>query len=170
MTVELYGRPTSIGANEYWDTTAPNDNHYSYALKSITFADNGLIIGCKLLVTDNITGNVANGTYMSVFKFKLPQSADLPYPESKVISPLKVTGSFITAYPRSSTVEEGYILKETTFTALSQSTRNNILYDGQIAFKTVISDVTSVSGIPSTSSIDAWESGIFNQFAGGTVS
>jgi len=169
MTVEFAGT-TTPHSDEYWDSTAPNDNHYSYALKSITFADNGSILGCKLLVTDNITGNVANGTYMSVFKFTLPQSSELPYPASKLTSPLKVTGTFITAYPISSIAEEGYKVKETTFSALSQNYRNNTLYDGQIAFKTTISDVTSISGIVSTSSIDAWQSGVFNQFVGGTVS
>lgn len=178
MSVELVGAPTSIAAEEYWSGDAPNDNHYSYALKGITFSKEGLICGCKLLVTDNITGNVQEGRFASVFQFKLPQSLGLSYPESKIVDPLKVTGQFITAYTNE-TLKPNYIMKSTSFTALSQyvttelSSANatdlvEVEHNGMISFVTDIYELSSINGVASPTPIDSWQSGKFNQFSGGT--
>ena len=161
-TVTLLDTPESVSSDETWTSSNPNDNHYSYALRSLTFAPNGSIVGCSLYVTDNITGNITTGTFISAFKFNIPQSIGFSYPSNCMVNPLKVTGTFITAYPISSISPEGYIVKNTTFTAQSNPTG-----DGTISYHTVVEEVTNVSGISSTTTIDGWESGKFHIFEGG---
>lgn len=172
MTVQLANRPEVTSTEEYWTVDEPNDNHYSYALRSLTFASDGTALGLSLLVTDDITANIATGTYISVFEFTLPQSLGLPYPPSALNKQLKVTGEFITAYPVSSSTPSGYIIKNTSFTALTQvygATNTSGEATGQIAFHTIVSEVANVSGVDSTQSIDAWESSKFHIFFGGTA-
>lgn len=172
MTVELVGRPDAIMGENYWTVDAPNDNHYLYALKSITFANDGTVIRCSLLVADDVTANVAEGKYISAFEFKLPQGLSLTYPVTRLSRQLKVTGQFITAYPISSISEEGYIVKDTSFTAVTQAyTQNDVneYVSGTISFYTVVTTCTNVSGVSSTQAIDGWESGEFHIFSGGTI-
>ena len=169
MTVELVGTPEAVVSEEYWTSDSPNDNHYSYALRSLTFAPDGSIINCSLYVTDDITGNVAEGTYIAVFKFNIPQSIGFPYPVTSLVNKLKVTGSFITAYPMNSVTPEGYIVKDTSFTALTGTYNGATVDYGTISYKTNISEVTNVSGIVSTTGIDGWESGAFHIFEGGCI-
>jgi hypothetical protein len=178
MSVELVGTPTDNFSVEYWTGEATNDNHYAYALKGVTFAKDGTLCGCKLLVTDNITGNNQLGKFASVFPFTLPQSSGLSYPASKLVNPLKVTGSFISSYT-SPTISPAYIMKDTSFTALTQYTTTQlsststtetveIVVPGMISFVTDIYELNGVSGIESPTPIDSWQSGQYNQFSGGT--
>lgn len=173
MTVINAGDPTPVTGLEYWTPASPNDNHYSYALRSITFSGDGSIAGCELYITDNLTANITTGTFTSVFKFKLPQSAlGLSYPEKRLRKQLKVTGQFITAYPISSVTPKGYMIKNTSFSAVSQcqvTNANNVTTytEGVISFMTTVSKVTAVNGIESTHAIDSWQTGEFHLFAGG---
>lgn len=172
MTVELVGRPEAINNEDYWTLDEPNDNHYSYALRSLTFATDGTAIKCSLLVTDDVTSNIATGEYASAFPFIIPQTIGLTYPPSRITKQLKVSGSFVTAYPVSTYTPQGYMLKHTTFTALTQAyTPDNVdgYISGTISFYTRVAEVTQVSGISSTQSIDGWESGKFHIFSGGTA-
>lgn len=170
MTVELVGRPQAVSNEEFWTADEPNDNHYSYALRSLTFGSDGSVIRCSLLVTDDMSANVETGSYISVFQFSLPQSIGLPYPASRLIKQLKVTGEFVTAYPVQD--PEGYLVKDTSFTALtqaySQANTNNYI-SGTISFLTTASLVTTVAGITIGTAIDGWESGKFHVFYGGTA-
>ena len=177
MTVET-NAPISLTADKYWTGESPNDNHYMYALKSITFADNGTITGCKLLVGDNITGNNELGKFASVFPFSLPQTDGLQYPENRlpIGQPLKVTGEFISCY-KNNVAESNYTFINTQFTAVSQysyrvfnpSDNSETIeeHPGQIAFISDIYQLAEIDGFTGMS-VDAWLPGKLNQFSGGT--
>lgn len=172
LTVMRNDKPETVSSSEYWAPSTPNDNHFSYALRSITFNSEGQIIGCSLFVTDDITSNIAEGTYIFTSEFSLPQSVGLPFPVSRLNKQLKVTGEYITAYPMSVTTPQGYRVKNTNFTALSEAYTNyaaGIMVPGVIAFHTEVEIVTAVSGLTSTSSIDGWETGKFHIFSGGAI-
>lgn len=172
LTVMRNDKPETVSSSEYWAPSTPNDNHFSYALRSITFNSEGQIIGCSLFVTDDMTSNIAEGTYIFTSEFSLPQSVGLPFPVSRLNKQLKVTGEYITAYPMSVTTPQGYRVKNTNFTALSEAYTNyaaGIMVPGVIAFHTEVEIVTAVSGLASTSSIDGWETGKFHIFSGGAI-
>ena len=173
-SVEFTGTPTKISNEEYWRVDSPNDNHYSYGLKGITLDSKGKIVGAKLLVTDDITGNVDDGSFISTFEFKFPQSIGLSYPATKLSKSIKITGEFVTAYP----LQNQYLLKDNKFTARTYSKDEASTLSGLISFKTDISHVARVYGITgeedSTQNIllphlDTWETGEFHIFEGGTV-
>ena len=174
MTVELVGSPSANSSDEdYWNVSTPNDNHYRYALRSITFGSDGNINGLSMYVTDDITGNNADGTYIFASNFSLPQGSDLQYPPTRVTKSLKVTGTFTTAYPISQSQLIGYITKTTTFTAytnpyVTNSSDNYV--SGTISFLTKVETVKNVSGdIPATQVIDGWATGQYHIFDGGAV-
>lgn len=184
MTVEYYGKPDKVCTADYWDLDSPNDNHYSYALKGLTFGEDGSIVGAKMLVTDDITGNIEEGTSFSSFEFEFPQSLGLSYPGSKINKSIKISGHFITAYP---THDENntYLMKENTFTALTYGNTNSSLIadklayteiKGVISFKTTISHVDKIYGFGSGENgysagvqLDGWEPKAYHIFEGGTI-
>lgn len=166
LTVELADTPQTIGTFGSWSSGTPNDNHYSYALKGLTFSSNGEIIGMKFLISDDVTGNVAEGDYIFADLFTLPQSSDLIYPATKLSKQLKVTGRFITAYPLSTSNEEGYVIKATDFTVLSQSTEQQ---QGTISAYTTVKYTSNnySTQLNSMQYIDGWQPGAFHVFDGG---
>ena len=177
MTVEtLY--PDFENADTYWNTESPNDNHYTYGLKSITFTQSGMISGCTLLVGDNITGNNELGRFASVFEFSLPQTDALRYPENclPIGQPLRVSGEFVSCY-KNNTADAKYVFKETKFNAISQYSRVDwnpaeetetvVNYPGQIAFVTELYELDRINGLPSNQNADAWTTGKLYQFHGG---
>lgn len=174
MTVELVGSPTYNSNDEdYWNISTPNDNHYKYALRGITFGPDGCVNGLSLYVTDDITGNNREGNYIFASNFSLPQGSSLQYPVTKLTKPLKVTGTFVTAYPISNYQPIGYTTKETTFTAYTDpytgNSANNYV-TGTISFFTKIVNVYNVNGdIPATQVIDGWATGQYHVFYGGAV-
>ena len=169
MTVTVAEKPDTILNTEYWANNNPNDNHYSYALRSLTFNANGYVTGCSIFVTDTTTGNVDDGTYLAISEITVPQSLGFSYPVNRFNNQMKVSGTFVTCYPVDN--PEAYLVKSTEFSALTYA------YDGsdtkyakgQIAIHTTISHVSSVTGISAGTSIDAWESGKFHIFSGGVV-
>lgn len=172
MTIELMGAPDRISTEDYWSADTPNDNHFSYALSSLTLGNDGKAIKFGLLVTDDMTANVSLGTYVHTAQFVLPQTFGLPYPRTAMTNKLKVSGNFITAYPTPSSNPDSYIIKNTSFTALTQEYNmdESIGYtSGTISFCTTASQVATVSGISGYPSIDGWESGKFHVFYGGKV-
>lgn len=174
MTVELVGSPSANSNDEdYWNISTPNDNHYRYALRSITFCPDGIINGLSMYVTDDITGNNAEGTYIFASNFALPQGSSLQYPPSSITKSLKVTGTFVTAYPISQSQLIGYVTKTTTFTAFTNpySTNSGDNYvSGTISFLTKVENVRNVNGdIPANQVIDGWATGQYHIFNGGAV-
>ena len=82
MEVSQPDAPMTSHDIAFWDEDNPNDNHYSYALRSISFAGNGDIVGCSIYVADNSTAtNVTSGRAIIGDTFKLPQGTELSYPE-----------------------------------------------------------------------------------------
>lgn len=170
MTVTQLDLPQSVETVDYWNETAVNDNHYKYAVKSLTFGSDGYIIGCALLVGDDITGNISDGTYLYVFNFELPQSLGLQYPVNRVNKKLKVSGSYLSAYPIISPT--GYKVNTTTFSALTNTydaATTGATIQGSIAFQTVVNTVTIIQGVDPGTAIDPIQSGTYHLFSGGTV-
>lgn len=167
MTISELDAPVIPSETDYWNEigTAVNDNHYLFALKSITFADNSDIVGCGLLVANNSTDNVDPGDKIVVGEFTLPQGSGLIYPKTALVKPLKVTGTFTTAY-----YSEG--LWYVTDTSFSAATNVNDPYDiaetskGNIAYH---SKTTLVRSDISQTSIPVWESDAYHLFYGGSI-
>lgn len=173
MTVTLLDEVRVVDGDEVWSVSVPNDNHYKWGLRSVSFSTNGTIIGAGLLVTDNTTANVADGVYISVCDFTLPQGIGLTYPESKLTRRIKISGDFVTCYPIDYNNAEGYIVKETNFSALTKVYADygddSTAEQGVISFKTTVSSATSVVGMNPTKNIDSWLTGSFHCFQGGLV-
>ena len=163
MTVTLLGDVEDTINFDPWDSENPNDNHYAYALRSLTFAGDGSICGFGLLVADGSTMNVAPG--LSIFRsnFELPQNSGLAYPASKLTRRLKVSGSFVTCYW--STSDRKYILKDTNFSALTSNTDD----PGSIAFCTNTQLVSHITGAADNETIDCWDLNSLHIFSGGAI-
>ena len=167
MTVSELDAPVIPEETDYWAEigTALNDNYYLSALKSITFAPNGDIVGCGLLVANNSTDNVEPGDKIVAGEFKLPQGSGLIYPQSALVNPLKVTGTFTSAYYS----DNVWYVTDTSFSAL---TNVNDPYDlstvatGNIAYH---SKTTLVHSDISQTSIPVWETDSYHIFYGGCI-
>lgn len=177
MTVTALGKPRLVSSEDYWGESVPNDNHYVYALRTITFSSTGQIIRAGLLISDSTTANIAvsaantsSGKMVASGKFVLPQGSGLAYPKNRLTDNIKITGSFVTAYPSTSPV--GYVLKTTQFTAITQKYADDGQTEiaGDITFYTDASIVTATSGIAPGATLDSWASGKFHIFFGGIVS
>lgn len=168
MTVRAIDEPIIPDDMDYWNVTAPNDNHYMYALQSITFSPNGEIVGAGLYVKNDTSSNVSEGKTIISSTFSLPQGAGLTYPKSKLTRQIKITGSFVTAYVSDS----GYMTMDTNFTALTDKTSaydTTDVTDGVIAFLTDATLVTSITGLDNGTPLDCWESNAFHVFYGVAV-
>ena len=167
MTVFELDAPVIPDETNYWAQigTAVNDNHYLAALDSITFNGTGDIVRCGLLVANNSTDNVDPGDKMIVGDFSLPQGSGLVYPPSSLTKPLKVTGTFTSAYCSDST----WYVTDTSFSAVTNVNdqyTQTVVADGNIAFH------SKTSLIPSTiaqTSIPVWESDSYHLFYGGAI-
>ena len=167
MTVsELDGAIVSTEMT-YWSpvNAEANDNEYLAALKSITFAGNGDIVGCGLLVSNQSTDNVDPGEKIVVGTFTLPQGSGLVYPDSCLTKQLKVSGAFVSAYSS----DGNWYMADTLFSALTQvydQYSQSVVGTGNIAYH------TKTTVIPSTiaqTSIAAWEPDTFHLFYGGCI-
>lgn len=153
----------------FWSEDIPDDNHYSYALRSITLSGSGKLIACSLYVSNSTSTTAPIVTTRHIIlggDFILPQGSALNYPMACVNSPIKVTGVFTTAYKATQGAE--WIVTETSFTALSGIyTPANGMTVGSIAFNSETSLIESTY-IPEDR-IGAWEPGSYHIFYGGTT-
>ena len=170
MTVQACDDPIIPDDIDFWNESTPNDNHFMYALQSITFGGDGSIIGCGLFVKNETSANISEGNYVITSTFEIPQGAGLTYPQKRLNKQIKVTGSFVNAYVTDNPA--GYMVLDTNFSALSQ------VYDqysddgtvkGSIAFYVRAMIVSNVTGMPVGTSIDAWESNAFHCFWGTVI-
>ena len=170
MTVTLVGKIESTDTLDPWDSTYANDNHYSYALRSLTFASDGTIINVGMLVGDSTTANIDEGKSVFTADFVLPQSVGISYPSTKMTHRIKVSGTFVSHYY---VADEGaYMMKSTEFSALTQ--RYNPLLgtnetSGTIAFYTDAELVSHISGLDPTTTIDSWDLNTPHYFIGGAI-
>ena len=171
MTVTEIDAPIITDDLEYWNVTTPNDNHYIYALKDITFSSNGNIIGASMYVSNETTANVTEGASVTGSQFVLPQGSGLSYPKSRLNKQIKITGSFVNAYVTSdgNSQPDGYMIIDTNFTALTNAYDEfdtSVNTYGTISFFTQAQHVTSVAGLELGTPIDGWESKSFHIFSG----
>lgn len=167
MTVTEVDAPVIPDDLDYWNPSAPNDNHYMYALQSITFGPDGTIVGAGMFVKNESTSNVQEGKSIITSTFALPQGAGLQYPKSKLIKQIKITGSFVNAY--ATTSPQGYMVMNTSFSALTDATSaydSNDYTEGVISFLTDAELVQSVTGLPLGTQLDCWQTGSFHCFKG----
>lgn len=170
MTVIETDAPIISDDIDIWSHDVPNDNHYTYALKSITFDKSGTIIGCQLYVRNDTTANIEENKYIIVAEFNLPSGSGLVYPASRLTKQLKVTGSFVTTYPTSE--PSGYKLVTTQFSALTQEVDEYTLQPklkGSISLFTDVMFIDRIEGVEPGTPIDGWESNSFHIFSGGIV-
>ena len=152
----------------FWSSTIANDNHYSYALRSITLSSKGQLIACSLYVSNETTANVNTITHVVIGgDFIIPQGSDLNYPTACLDQPIKITGTFTTAY--AATESSDWIVTETSFTAksgiynLSEGVEN-----GSIVFNSK-SDLVPTTYMSNTEVLEAWAPGTYHIFYGGTT-
>ena len=170
MTVSEVDAPIIPDDLDYWNPSAPNDNHYMYALHSITFGPDGTIVGASMFVKNETTSNVMEGKSIITSEFELPQGAGLQYPKSKLTKQIKITGSFVNAY--ATTSPQGYMVMNTSFSALTDVTSAYDTTDstkGVISFLTDAELIQSVTGLPLGTQLDCWQTGSFHCFSGVVV-
>lgn len=178
MTVRELEPPSIHNTNEIdpWSTDVPNDNHFMYALRSLTFNSSGVVIGCSIVVKNDTTANIELGKYIIRSSFELPQSSNLTYPEMRMNKKLKIIGTFITAYPGNTSQGPGYFVMDTKFTALSDEydpDQADSTIKGSIAFYIETSEVTNI--LPGLGSggiypdIEAWQPPMWNEFSGSAL-
>ncbi len=153
----------------FWSEDIPDDNHYSYALRSITLSGSGKLISCSLYISNStsVTAPITTTRHIIIGgDFILPQGSALNYPIACVNDPLKVTGVFTTAYRAVSGAN--WIVTETSFTALTGTySPSNGMSTGSIAFNSTTTLVEST--YIHADSIGAWAPGTFHIFYGGTT-
>lgn len=151
----------------FWSETVPGDNHYRCALRSITLSNSGKIIACSMYVNNGSTKQITSSQHFIIGgDFVLPQGSDLNYPRSCLDSPLKVTGTFTTAYLDSS--QQYWITTETSFTAMTGVySKTTGMGNGSIAFNSTVELVSSE--YTNVESIGAWEPRSYHIFYGGTI-
>lgn len=157
----VYG-DLSVMPNGYWDEESPNDNHFMVALQSITFNGSGEIIGCSVLVKNDSTPNVEFGKFVTHYPFEFPQGPALYYPPNRLVKPINVVGTFISAIPTD--VPAGYIIQDTHFSLSSPTydSSEQVAIAGDIAF---LNDVYQVNSTVHNI-IDSWEPNTFHSFTG----
>lgn len=167
MEVSQPNAPMTIDEIAFWNDENPNDNHYSSALKSITFSGNGNIIGCSMWVACNSTAtNIVDGRSIIGGVYNMPQGSELMYPEVCLVNPLIVTGSFTTAYQ---VENDEWVVIATNFSILTGKYDGNSgkVNSGTIAFD-AITDLLSPGQVAVSSEIlDSWRAGTYHVFNGG---
>ena len=168
MEISQPSAPMTTEDIAFWDEANPNDNHYSAALRSITLGGNGDIVECSVYVSNGSTAtNVTTGRSIIGGTFNLPQGSELVYPSRCLVKPLKVTGSFTTAYK----VQSEWVVIATNFTIQTgtYNVANDVTSSGTIAFDSITDLVNSEHMTMGVDSIDGWEPGSYHIFNGGTT-
>lgn len=152
---------------DIWSSDVPNDNHYMYALRSITFSKSGNIVGCEMYIRNDTTANIEEGRYIVMSTFTLPTGSGLAYPTTRLTKQIKITGSFVTAY--SDSTSEGYKVIKTDFSALTQAVdeyTQTTAVSGNIALLTDVMFIDRIEGAAIGTPIDAWEPNSYHAFRG----
>lgn len=170
MTIRETDAPVIPDDLDYWNEKVPNDNHFMFGLQSITFNGSGEIVGCGVYVKNETSANISEGKSVITSKFSLPQGAGLNYPRNRMTKQIKVSGSFVNAYPVDSPT--GYMILDTNFSLLTEaydsySTEKTV--EGTVAFFVDAQIVDNIVGLPVGTPIDAWESNAFHYFVGSTI-
>lgn len=158
----------SVENIDYWSNENLNDNHIQVVLQDITFSDDGNIYGCTLMIRNESTTNIQiNQKTIMVSEFSLISRSNLPFPENRLVRPIYVTGSFVSAYAISNPT--GYMAIDTKFTIKTQSTQEIQIDDtttatdvGQISVLMDVATVESSAASPSAT----WGDTVYHSFSG----
>jgi len=168
MTVSQVGMPVLSNELNFWTEVMVNDNHFKFGLRSLTFANNGEVIGIDLLVSNQVSANVALIPSVVTAQFEIPATNGLIFPRTRILRRMKVTGTFVTAYVADQT---DYMIISSDFSALTQiyNPDGPAALMGTIAFYTDPRRVSNILGLPAGTPIDAWENGAWHIFSGGVI-
>ena len=164
MTVSELNAPIIAEDLDFWNESTLNDNHYRFALHSVTFSGTGDIVKCGMLIGNETTANVESGHKIITGDFELPQGSGLVYPKSCMTKQLKITGTFVSAYK-----SDVWIVTDTSFTALTSAYDEYDLTPttkGSIAFHAVTNLIQADAG----DVIPGWEPDTYHLFQGGVLS
>lgn len=175
MTVQAVDAAIIPEELDYWNTAVPNDNHIRYALQSVTFGPDASIIGFGILIQNSTTANISTGkSIITSNKFNLPQGASLSYPITRLKSNMRLTGSFVSAYPTLlDNNTKSYIVMSSQFTAITgkYDINSKSITDGTIAMYIDTNIVDNIVGVETLgTSIDGWDTNSYHIFTGGALS
>lgn len=162
-----------VGEISFWDEVITGDNHYNYALRSITLSGYGSLIGCSLYLSNGstVTDAPTDATTKHIIlggDFNLPNGPALNYPTASLDSELKVTGTFTTAYQPADN-DTVWIVTETSFTATTGTfTKGSGISKGMIAFNST-TDVVEAIYTHGLTGITGWQPGSYHIFYGGAT-
>ena len=160
----------------FWDYDAAiNDNHYSYALRSITLDRTGTIVGASIYIRCGATTNIEQGYFVAKQPFTLPQTIALNYPMSKLTRQLKIDGCFVHSYStQDDNGDPTFMMIDTKFTAVSNyrtysSDGNSYTEtDGGLYIYQDVKHVSSIAGLDATDGAQLLSGG-WHVFNGGSV-
>lgn len=168
MTVSELDAPIVAEDIDFWNETVLNDNHYRYALHSITFSGDSTIVGCSMLVGNETTANIQPGHHIMSGSFELPQGSGLVYPKACVTRQLKITGTFVSCYK-----SDVWVVTDTMFTALTNTYDPFELTEvlsGNIAFHANTNLISSNVDVEDDAEcIPGWEPDTYHIFSGGVL-
>lgn len=168
--------PVPVEAVENFSTYDANDNHFAYAIRSMTFGSDGCPTDMELYITDSTTAvDLSDGDDISMFANTLAmrQTSSFQFPEKLMTHRLKVTGQFITAFKASESEE--WTLKENQFTLLTNKNDENNLLNGDYTLGTIsiLSKIQYISAYTGDAAfgdqIDGWQPGRWHIFSGGRI-
>lgn len=180
LTVTEVGYPPAGQDIGYWTEDTPNDNHFRYALKSVTLDTHGMVTGCAVLVKNESTANVETGKLIISGKCDFPSGNGLDMPLARIDKPVKITGEFIVAYSTTyDNTSKRMLVQDTKFTMITpyydglDITNNEAgtLVPGKIHFLCDVFYVSRTEGLdPPPQSLDGWDTSTYHMFEGYTLS
>ena len=150
MTVKELEAAIPVADIDYWSTSNSNDVHYQTALQSISFDNDGNVVGIGLYVRDCSTRDeIPEGKHILTSSFELPQGSGLLYPPSRFTKKLKVDGTFVSAYVPSNQDAFQIYVANISFSAVTDVFNADISEDvisGKISFYDDSCVVESIGG------------------------
>lgn len=180
LTVTEIGYPPAGQDVGYWTEDTPNDNHFRYALKSVTLDTHGMVTGCAVLVKNESTANVETGKLIISGKCDFPSGNGLDMPLARIDKPVKITGEFIVAYSTTyDNTSKRMLVQDTKFTMITPyydglditNNKAGTLVPGKIHFLCDVFYVSRTEGLdPPPQSLDGWDTSTYHMFEGYTLS
>jgi len=155
----------------FWNETIIGDNHYAYALRSITLSSSGKLIACSMYVSNGSTHQQVSpedGTQHTIIggDFIIPQGSALNYPLACIDDSIIITGTYTSAYKATNGTD--WIVSDTIFTAKSGTyDPTKGMQKGTIAFNSATYFVPAT--YTTVDLIEGWEPDTFHIFYGGTT-
>lgn len=180
LTITEVGYPPAGQDIGYWTEDTPNDNHFRYALKSVTLDTHGMVTGCAVLVKNESTANVETGKLIISGKCDFPSGNGLDMPLARIDKPVKITGEFIVAYSTTyDNTSKRMLVQDTKFTMITPyydglditNNKAGTLVPGKIHFLCDVFYVSRTEGLdPPPQSLDGWDTSTYHMFEGYTLS